>query len=49
MKDNFLKLRVSDEIKELIRIAAIKENRTMSNWVESLIIKELNTTKKINC
>lgn len=42
MKDNILKLRITDEIKELVRIAAKKENRTMSNWVEGLIIRELN-------
>lgn len=39
MKTEVIRLRVTPELKEAISKLAKKENRTMSNYIENLIIK----------
>jgi len=47
-KDNFIKLRCTDEFKAQIEALASKENRTVSNYIENLLSNEINKNKKEN-
>lgn len=48
MKTERLQLRIDADTKEKIRIAAEKENRTISNYIEVLIKKELEKNRPSN-
>lgn len=41
MKTEVVRLRVSPEMKDKIKSAADRDNRTISNWIENLIKKEI--------
>lgn len=41
-KNRLIGFRGTDELIKRIRAAAQKENRTASNWIETLILKELD-------
>ena len=41
MKSEVLRLRIAPDLKEKVFAQAEAENRTVSNWVENLIRKEL--------
>lgn len=41
-KTERLQIRISPEMKEQLQELAKKENRTVSNYIESLVVKELN-------
>lgn len=40
-KTDLVRLRISPELKEQLRQAAVKDNRTISNYVECLILEAL--------
>jgi len=40
-----ISLRITDENKELIKKIAKLQNRTISNWCESIILEKLNQVK----
>lgn len=42
MKTEHLQIRIDAETKEQLKAAANKENRTVSNYIEMLIKKELD-------
>ena len=44
-KDAFIKFRCTDEFKTQIEALASKENRTVSNYVENLLKKEIKTMR----
>ena len=46
MKDKRLHIRISADLQEKIKIKAEKENRTLSNYVINLIIKDLEKDAK---
>ena len=49
-KDAFIKFRCTDEFKTQIEALASKENRTVSNYVENLLKKEIKTMREVmNC
>ena len=49
-KDTYIRLRCTDEFKAQIEVLASKENRTVSNYIENLLINEIekdnNTSRK---
>ena len=47
MKTERVNLRITPEMKEQLQRAADKEHRTLTNFVESLVIKEIEKMTKI--
>ena len=47
MKTERVNLRITPEMKEQLQLAADKEHRTLTNFVESLVIKEIEKMTKI--
>ncbi|KAF5048479.1 hypothetical protein DSECCO2_449620 [anaerobic digester metagenome] len=47
MKSDVVRLRITPELKEKVKAAAEKENRTVSNWIENLIRNNLKEEKRI--
>lgn len=45
-KTDYIQIRISPELKQALADAAKKDNRTMSNYIECLIRKELNDNNK---
>lgn len=45
-KTERIALRITQDNKNMIKILAKKENRTLSNWCESAILEKLNSLKK---
>ena len=45
-KTDLVRLRISPELKEQLRQAAEKDNRTISNYVECLILEALGGDKR---
>lgn len=46
IKTEVVRLRITKALKEQLTAAAKAENRTMSNYIESLIIKSFDDEKK---
>lgn len=46
MKDASLNIRISKELKERIQRMAQEDNRTMSNYIEHLIAKEIKKRER---
>ena len=46
-KDTFIKLRCTEEFKAQIEVLASKENRTVSNYIENLLIQQIKENKSM--
>lgn len=45
-KTDRIQIRISPELKEKLQALADAENRTMSNYIELLIVREINNQNK---
>lgn len=41
-KTDYIRIRMTPELKEILRQLAAEENRTITNYIENLIIREFN-------
>lgn len=46
LKSEVLRLRITPELKEKVQAQAEAENRTLTNWLETLIKRELERVDK---
>jgi predicted DNA-binding protein len=46
MKDNYIRIRTTTELKQSAQALAVKEGRTLANWIEQLIKRELEKAAK---